>query len=58
MPDIDLLDRTWYGVTVTQWLAAADIRHAKDLELLRRLQRDKVEFGFITRTVNLRSLEQ
>lgn len=43
---------------MAQWLAAADIQHATDLELLRRLQRDKVEFGFITRTVNLRSLEQ
>ena len=32
----------------------ADIHHAINLELLRRLQRDEIEFGFATRTMHLR----
>ena len=36
----------------------ADAQHAINLELLRRFQRDRIEFGFATRTLPLRPAEQ
>ena len=35
----------------------ADIQHAVNLELLRRFHRDEIEFGYSTRTLQLRSDE-
>lgn len=42
---LDLLDRPWYGATMTQWL------------VLRRFHSDQIEFGYSTRTLQLRSAE-
>jgi len=36
----------------------ADIQHSINLELLRQFQRDRIEFGFATRTLPLRPAEQ
>ncbi len=46
-----------YYVTDPDYGRYADIQHAINLELLRRLRREKIEFGFATRTMMLRSAE-
>lgn len=46
---------TVYFVLDPDYNKYADIQHAINLELLRRLQSDRIEFGYITRTMNLTS---
>jgi small-conductance mechanosensitive channel len=47
-----------YFVLDADYNKYADIQHSINLELLRRLQRDRIEFGFVTRTVQLRAGDQ
>jgi small-conductance mechanosensitive channel len=47
-----------YYVLDPDYTKYADAQHAINLELLRRFQRDRIEFGFATRTLPLRPAEQ
>ena len=47
-----------YFVLDADYNKYADIQHAINVELLRRLRRDSIELGFATRTVQLRAADQ
>jgi small-conductance mechanosensitive channel len=49
---------TVYFVLDPDYDKFADIQHAINLELLRRMRTDRIEFGYVTRTMNLTSSTQ